>query len=199
MPQGPLGTRCSLNGVTHPDTWPQLVRGGKQDSPTPARARPALRGLPPSPSPGRGAGLFPAAPWGPCCPFCSPVLPAQDGTMLADVGSGCGELGADSRGENPRARRDPPGKDESTREGRTGRGQPGGTLTVHGNLHLLHVPERQRPRQVPGHRPRGEDHGDGHRQLELSRGVSPGTRAPGPAAPAPPALTGSWPSPSMSA
>lgn len=63
-------------------------------------------------------------------------------------------------------------------------GQTRRSLTVHGNLHLLHVPEGQRPRQVPGHRPRAEDHGHGHHQLNLHGGsVSPGSRAPRPAAP----------------
>lgn len=84
---------------------------------------------------------------------------------------------------------------------RRGRDRQGGSLTVHGNLHLLHVPEGQRPRQVPGHRPRAEDHGYGHHQLNLHRGsVSPGPPSPQTRRPqARPALTGCWPSPSMSA
>lgn len=111
-----------------------------------------------------------------------PAVKAQGRVMLVNGARGPGSSGL--QGREATGRLGPPRKDVATREKQTGQGQTRGSLTVHGNLHLLHVPEGQRPRQVPRHRSRGEDHGHGHHQLNLHRDrVSPGSRAPRAAAP----------------
>lgn len=113
-------------------------------------------------------------------------------SLLCAASSGqddAGEWGLGSRelrAAGERSRLGLPGKGEATHEEKMGQRQTRGSLTVHGNLHLLHVPEGQWPRQVPGHRPRAEDHGHGHHQPNLHRdSVSPGSRAPTAAAPGP--------------
>lgn len=175
-PRGTHGMRCFGCQWEEP-LWDvaSLVHTGSKTAPH-QRDTPHSPRTPSSPSSGYGAGPFPAVPWDLAVP---PPAPCTASSGQDDAG----EWGLE---REVTGRLGPLGKDEATHEERTGQGQTRGSLTVHGDLHLLHVSEGQRPRQVPGHRPRAEHHGHGHHQLNLHGGsVSPGSRAPRPAAPGP--------------
>lgn len=130
VPQGPLGSSSKLRQVTHHGTWPLLVHTGTQGSPTPPGARHTLRELPSPPAPGRGAGPFPAAPWGPCCPRCWRYCQLRTGPRWRRWVWGPGRAATGTQGP-PRGRTMPPrrdGRDKRSWKGRgPERGREGGT------------------------------------------------------------------------